>query len=180
MPTAATKRFHLQTLELSSFSLCPVSLSLSPYRPEPSPFASIPLGQSIIGFDALHLLERLNPTRDGSSQDNGFEYGYLSSEALSLTLLFLVLSFPRFCSLFAVPLSKGVDIYLAPVLYIVIPQDSCSSRELKKRDTPQSTSGSIISPLRSFSSADPRYYDPGAFQHCLDSSYLPNTFVPGV
>ncbi|KAL7764606.1 hypothetical protein ACKLNR_005751 [Fusarium oxysporum f. sp. zingiberi] len=101
------------------------------------------------------------------------------SLALSLTLLFLVLSFPRFCSLFAVPPSKSVDIYLAPVLYIVIPQDSCSFRELKKRDTPQSTSGSIISPFRSFSSADPRYYDPGAFQHCLNSTYLPNTFVPG-
>ncbi|KAF6519909.1 hypothetical protein HZS61_016326 [Fusarium oxysporum f. sp. conglutinans] len=101
MPTATTKRFHLQTLELSSFFLCPVSLP--PYRPKPSPFASIPLGQS----------------------------------------------------------------------------DSCSSRELKKRDTPQSTSGFIISPFRSFSSADPRYYGPGAFQHCLDSTYLPNTFVPG-
>ncbi|KAG7422705.1 hypothetical protein Forpi1262_v015788 [Fusarium oxysporum f. sp. raphani] len=45
MPTATTKRFHLQTLELSSFFLCPVSLP--PYRPKPSPFASIPLGQSV-------------------------------------------------------------------------------------------------------------------------------------
>ncbi|KAG5753505.1 hypothetical protein H9Q70_003848 [Fusarium xylarioides] len=42
----------------------------------PSPTHSLSLG-----FDALHLLERLNPTRDGSSEDNGFEYGgYLSPE----------------------------------------------------------------------------------------------------
>lgn len=40
---------------------------------------------SPVGFDALHLLERLNPTRDGSSEDNGFEYGYLSSEVPCLT-----------------------------------------------------------------------------------------------
>lgn len=40
---------------------------------------------SPVGFDALHLLERLNPTRDGSSEDNGFEYGYLSPEVPCLT-----------------------------------------------------------------------------------------------
>jgi hypothetical protein len=40
---------------------------------------------SPVDFDALHLLERLNPTRDGSSEDYGFEYGYLSPEVPCLT-----------------------------------------------------------------------------------------------
>ncbi|KAH7158905.1 hypothetical protein DER46DRAFT_374703 [Fusarium sp. MPI-SDFR-AT-0072] len=60
MPTAATKRFHLQTLELSSFFICPVSLS--PYRPKPSPFASIPSGyENLNGFSLLFVYAHAPP-----------------------------------------------------------------------------------------------------------------------
>lgn len=60
MPTATTKRFHLQTLELSSFFLCPVSLP--PYRPKPSPFASIPLGyENLNGFSLIFVYAHAPP-----------------------------------------------------------------------------------------------------------------------